>query len=236
MAAQSFVPIEDNRRTLAAQVQERIREAILKQMLKPGERIDQNKLAEELQVSSAPIREALKGLEAEGLVTIQPRRGAYVMEVSISDMDELYYTRQLIEGEAIYHAVPHLTDAVIDELQEMIDTMRQATEAGNINTYISFNRQFHLRIYSVLDNQHLLQVISLLWERSELYRYRYMFMTRDTERIHQEHEGILEACRMRDQALAKQRARDHIYLTQRALDGQLRGDESVTRGAPNERR
>ena len=59
-----------------------------------------------------------------------------------------------------------------------------------------------------------------------LYRYRYMFMTRDTERIHQEHEGILEACRLRDPALAKQHAKDHIYLTQRALDGQLHVDSS----------
>jgi DNA-binding GntR family transcriptional regulator len=229
MASKSFVPIEDSRRTLAAQVQERIREAILKQMLKPGERIDQNKLADELQVSMAPVREALKGLEAEGLVMIQPRRGAFVVEVSINDMDELYFTRQLIEGEAIYHAVPQLTQADFAALQAMIDTMRQATAAGNVSSYISFNRQFHLRIYSALNNQHLLQVIQMLWERSELYRYRYMFVTRDTERIHQEHEGILEACRQRDQALAKERARQHIHLTQRELDHQLRGDPSTHR-------
>ena len=66
MISKSFTPIEDDRRTLAAQVQERIREAILKQILKPGDRIDQNKLADELQVSMAPVREALKGLESEG--------------------------------------------------------------------------------------------------------------------------------------------------------------------------
>lgn len=229
MPSQSFAPIEEARRTLAAQVEERIREAILRQILKPGERIDQNKLAEELQVSMAPIREALKGLEAEGLVTIQPRRGAFVVEVSISDMDELYFTRQLIEGEALYQAVPHLTEADFTALQEMITAMRRATEANEINTYIALNRRFHLRMYSALGNQHLLQVIKMLWERSELYRYRYMFMTRDTERIHQEHEAILAACRQRDQALAKERARQHIYLTQRELDHQLRGDPSTHR-------
>ena len=194
MITKSFNPIEDSRRTLAAQVQERIREAILKQTLKPGERIDQNKLAEELQVSMAPIREALKGLEAEGLVIIQPRRGAFVTEVSISDMDELYFTRGLIEGEAIYHAVPRLTDAHFIALQNMIAAMRRATDSNDINTYIVLNRQFHTHIYSVLDNQHLTQVIQMLWERSELYRFRYMFVTRDHERIHQEHDEILEAC------------------------------------------
>ena len=234
MISKSFTPIEDSRRTLAAQVQERIREAILKQTLKPGVRIDQNKLAEELKVSMAPVREALKGLEAEGLVTIQPRRGAFVTEVSISDMDELYFTRRLIEGEAIFHAIPHMTEADFDDLHEMIAAMRRATDASDINTYIALNRQFHLRIYSSLGNGHLLQVIQMLWERSELYRYRYMFITRDTKRIHQEHEGILEACRQRDPSLAKERAKEHIYLTQRALDGQLRGDPT-TRGTQDER-
>jgi len=226
MISKTFVPIEDSRRTLAAQVQERIREAILKQTLIAGERIDQNKLAEQLQVSMAPIREALKGLEAEGLVMIQPRRGAFVVEVSITDMDKLYFTRGLIEGEAIYHSVPYLTDADFAELQEMIDAMRRATDMNDISTYIALNHQFHVRIYSVLDNPHLLQVIQTLWERSELYRFRYMFMTRDTESIHQEHDGILEACRLRDQKLAKERAQEHIHLTQRGLHDQLKGDAS----------
>jgi DNA-binding GntR family transcriptional regulator len=230
MISRSFTPIEDSRRTLAAQVQERVREAILKQMLKPGDRIDQNKLADELQVSMAPVREALKGLEAEGLVTIQPRRGAFVVEVSISDMDDLYFTRQLIEGEAIYLAVPLLTESDFVELQQMIDQMREATAADDISTYIALNRQFHLHIYNTLNNQHLLQVIQMLWERSELYRYRYMFMTRDHERIHQEHDSILEALRQHDQALAKKRAQDHINLTQQALDGQLTGKNEMPRG------
>jgi len=223
-------PIEDGNRTLAAHVQERIREAIFKQNLKPGERIDQLKLAKELKVSMAPIREALKGLEAEGLVMIQPRRGAFVVEVSITDMDELYFARQLIEGETIYHAVPHMTGADFADLQAMIDAMRRATENNDVNTYIALNRQFHLRIYTALSNPHLVQVIRVLWERSELYRYRYMFVTRETERIHREHEGILEACRQHDRALARERARQHIILTQRELDHLLKGDTSSRGG------
>jgi DNA-binding GntR family transcriptional regulator len=225
----TFAPIEEDHRTLAAQVQQRVRDAILKQTLVPGERIDQNKLAEELKVSMAPIREALKGLEAEGLVTIQPRRGAFVVEVSITDMDDLYFARQLIEGEAIYHAVPRMTATDFEELQDMITAMRHATDSNDIKTYIELNRQFHLRIYSTLNNQHLLQVIRGLWERSELYRYRYMFVTREHERIHQEHQNILDACRQGDRALAKVRAQQHINGTQRAMDHLLQGD-APTRG------
>jgi DNA-binding GntR family transcriptional regulator len=223
MTARTFVPIEDHRLTLAAQVQARIREAILKQALKPGAHIDQDRLREELQVSMSPIREALKGLEAEGLVVIQPRRGAFVVEVSVSDMDDLYFTRRLIEGEAIAHAVPHLTDEDFEQLEDMIDEMRRATDRSDIKTFITINRQFHLHIYSALDNQHLLQVIKMLWERSELYRYRLMFTTHNAERVHREHAGILEACRLRDVELAKTRAQQHILITQQELDAQLRG-------------
>ncbi|MBW4437821.1 MAG: GntR family transcriptional regulator [Pleurocapsa minor GSE-CHR-MK-17-07R] len=223
MTARTFAPIEEHRLTLAAQVQNRIREAILKQSLKPGTHIDQDKLREELQVSMSPIREALKGLEAEGLVVIQPRRGAFVMEVSVSDMDDLYFTRQLIEGEAIASAVPHLTDADFTRLEQMISEMRRATDRGDISTFIHLNKDFHLHIYNALDNQHLIQVIRTLWERSELYRYRLMFTTHNSDRIHREHAGILEACRQRDAALAKTRAQQHILLTQQELDTQLRG-------------
>lgn len=226
MSARTFSPIEEHRLTLAAQVQARIREAILKQALKPGAHIDQDKLREELHVSMSPIREALKGLEAEGLVVIQPRRGAFVVEVSVDDMDELYFTRRLIEGEAIAHAVHFLTEQDFATLDELITHMRSATDRGDIKHFIELNRQFHLHIYNAIGNQHLLQVIRMLWERSELYRYRLMFTTHNSERVHREHAGILEACKLRDPALAKERAMEHILITQNELDSTLRGDAS----------
>lgn len=224
MSAYTFIPIDEHRLTLAAQVQARIREAILKQALKPGAHIDQDKLREELQVSMSPIREALKGLEAEGLVVIQPRRGAFVIEVSIEDMDQLYFTRRLIEGEAIAHAVPNLKKSDLDALEAMTNQMRLATDHGDIKQFIELNRQFHLHIYSAFENRHLLQVIRTLWERSELYRYRLMFTTHNAERVHREHDGILEACRLGDVELAKARAQEHILITQQELDSTLRKD------------
>src|SRR5215213_8800677 len=134
MISKSFSPIEDSRRTLAAQVLERIREAILRQTLKPGERIDQIKLTDELKVSMAPIREALKDLEAEGLVTIYPRRGAFVTEMSVDDLDKLYFARAIIEGETIYHAVPLLTDDDLSRLDGYVSGMKQATLGDDVST------------------------------------------------------------------------------------------------------
>jgi len=227
MISKSFSPIEDSPRTLAAQVQDRIRDAILKQTLKPGARIDQNKLAEQLKVSMAPLREALKDLEAEGLVTIYPRRGAFVTEMSADDLDKLYFARAMIEGETIYHAVPLLTDDDLKRLGKYVAGMRQATVEEDLSTYIGLNRQFHLDIYNPLDNPHILQVIQNLWKRSELYRYHLMAATHDTERVHREHEAILEACYQRDHTAARELAILHIRHTQEELHVYLRERESI---------
>ncbi|MBZ0293120.1 MAG: GntR family transcriptional regulator [Anaerolineae bacterium] len=215
--ADPFGPIENNRKTLAAQVHEHIRRAILTSALKPGTRIDQNQMAEALKVSLAPVREALKELGAEGLVTIIPRRGAFVTEVSLTDLEELYFARALIEGETIYHAIPHLSDADMDKLQVLVDKMKDVAEGEDVSDYIALNREFHLRIYSALNNQHLLQTIRSMWERSELYRYRYMLLIHDTVRIHAEHQAILDACKDRDRSRARQAAIHHIQQTQREL-------------------
>ena len=88
-------PIEDSKKTVTAMVQERVRQAILDGILPAGSRIDQNQLAADLNVSLVPVREALKILEGEGFVLIIPRRGAFVTEASIPDMEDLYFTRQM---------------------------------------------------------------------------------------------------------------------------------------------
>jgi DNA-binding GntR family transcriptional regulator len=210
-------PIALSKATLAAQVQERIREAILNHVLKPGQRIDQNKLAEELEVSLVPVREALKGLEAEGLVSIIPRRGAFVTEISLEDLDDLYFARTLIEGAAIYQAVPCLNESHFARLRELAAQMEQATRDHDIRLFMALNRDFHMTIYQALGNNHLLQCITNLWERSELYRYRYMFVLRNADRVHEEHRAIIAACEDHDAARAQDLAMQHIRHTQQGL-------------------
>jgi DNA-binding GntR family transcriptional regulator len=217
-----FLPIDSSNTTLAAHVNKRIRDAILTQALKPGTRIDQNQIAASLNVSLAPVREALKGLEAEGFVTIFPRRGVFVANISIANLDELYFARALIEGETIYQAVPHLIGDDLKRLQHLIERMKEISANGDINTYITLNREFHLGIYRVLDNQTLIQIIQNLWERSELYRYRYMFIAHNPQRVHREHQIILDACSRCDPAGAREAAIKHIQLTQHELHELLR--------------
>jgi len=211
-------------KTLAAQVTERIREAIINRALKPSTRIDQNKLADDLNVSLVPVREALKTLESEGLVTIIPRRGAFVTEVSSAHLDDLYFARQIIEGAAVYYAVPNLSEADFTYLENLIDQMRGATQAKDIKEFMELNRLFHMRLYEAAGNTHLLQAILSLWERSELYRYRYMFVIHNAETVHAEHHAIIDACRRGDCETAKMLAMQHIQNTQEGLHKEIEAE------------
>jgi DNA-binding GntR family transcriptional regulator len=217
----SLSPIEQTRKTLSAQVYERIRAAIVQQILTPGQRIDQNKLADDLQVSLVPVREALKTLEAEGLVSIIPRRGAFVTELSLKDLADLYFARQLIEGEATYQAVDRMTAEHFGSMERLAQQMREATDHEDLTSFMQLNRQFHMTIYSALNNEHIVQTIQGLWERSEIYRFRYMFISHGANSVHDEHAALLRACRQGDAQMAKDLAKQHIAHTQIALEYEL---------------
>ncbi len=209
-------PIEDSKRTIAAVVQDRIREAILDGALLSGSRIDQAQLAEDLQVSLVPIREALKKLEAEGFVQIIPRRGAFITQTSISDMEDLYCARQILEGQAAYHAAEKLTDQDLDELAKLMPVMTEALEKHDVLTFMECNRHFHFIIYNAAGNRYLTNMITSLWELAERYRFRYVFLRDQGPIIQAEHQDILEACRARK----KDRLRDAIvYHMQQTLAG-----------------
>ncbi len=219
--SKALIPIEDSLRTLAVQVAERIRHAILNRTLAPGSRINQYQLAEDLHVSLVPVREALKTLEAEGLVTITPRRGAFVTEISMDDLDDLYFARKLIEGEAIALACQHLSEQDFVILRRIMDEMKAATASDDLHAFMQHNRDFHMHIYRSTNNRYLLQVIDNLWERSELYRYRYMFVLRNADLVHQEHDEIFAVCLARDADRARTLAQDHIWHTRNGIHQQL---------------
>jgi DNA-binding GntR family transcriptional regulator len=169
-------PIEDTKKTVTAIVQERVRQAILDGLLPAGARIDQNQLATDLNVSLVPVREALKMLEGEGFVQIVPRRGAFVTEASTDDMQDLYFTRQILEGQAAYHAASHLNDEHIVKLNQLFEDMGAALQAHDYHGFMEFNRQFHFVIYDAGGSRYLSNIIANLWELAERYRYRYVFL------------------------------------------------------------
>lgn len=223
MNERNTVP-EISRKTLAAQVQDMIRDAIIQRRLEPGQKIDQIRLAEELNVSLVPVREALRALEAEGLVMIVPRRGAFVTEVSKEHLDDLYAARQIIEGEVAYRAVDRLTDGDLERLRALAEAMKARTAEGDIRGFMALNREFHMTIYERAGNQHLIDIIYGLWERSELYRFRYVFVLHNAGMVHEEHSEIVKACADRDAERLRACVVAHIVHTQKGLHRELEQD------------
>lgn len=213
MSNSRIQPIEDSKKTIAALVQDRIREAILDGLLPAGTRIDQNQLAADLNVSLVPVREALKKLEAEGFVHILPRRGAFITETSLDDMVELYFARAVLEGQTAYHAAPHLTDEALADLDQLMGEMGDALERHDFPRFTQANRKFHLTIYNGAGNHYLINTIVSLWDLAERYRYRFIFLKDQASVIQGEHQAILDACHARDSRRVRDAIVNHINQT-----------------------
>lgn len=198
-------------------VQERVRQAILEGLLPAGSRIDQNQLAEDLNVSLVPVREALKMLEGEGFVQIVPRRGAFVTDASLDDMQDLYFTRQLLEGQAAYHAAPKITPDHVATLNRLYEKMGNALKQHDYHEFMKLNRQFHFTIYDAAGSRYLSSIIAGMWELAERYRYRYLFLKNHGDAIQAEHRRIIEACQTRDSKALRDAILYHMQRTLNAI-------------------
>jgi DNA-binding GntR family transcriptional regulator len=215
MAEQSYriQPIEESKKTIAAMVQERIRDAILNGTLPAGSRLDQNQLANDLNVSLVPVREALKKLEGEGFVQIVPRRGAFVTESSVADMEDLYFARSLLEGQAAYHAAERLSADDLEKLDSLLDEMGSALERQDYASFTQTNHDFHFIIYRAAGSKHLVNLINSLWDLAQRYRYRYVFLKDQSQVIQAEHTTILAACHAHDAKALRDAIITHMNQT-----------------------
>ncbi len=124
-----------------------IRQAIMTRKLEPGQWVRQLDLAQRLNVSSVPVREALKTLEAEGQVTYEPYRGYKVVELSVDQLEEIYLARGLLEEEVTRRAVENIDDALVRSLEETLARMEELAEAGDVVGYSEANVEFHFLIF-----------------------------------------------------------------------------------------
>lgn len=206
-------PIDDGIKTVSGIAQERIREAILKGTLPPGTRIDQNQLAADLNTSLIPVREALKSLASEGLVQIIPRRGAFVADFSLDDLENLYEARLMFEGQVAAKAATRLTDEEIETLGTISEAMQSALADGKYDDFTLLNRRFHFIIYSAAHNHHLTDMLSSLWDMAERYRYRYQYILDEHATVNADHQEIVEACAAHDAERLRTAIDNHILRT-----------------------
>ncbi len=197
-------------------VYERLRSAILSGALEPGERLVERKLAELLGVSRTPVREAIRMLELEGLVTHLPRVGAVVAQVSDSEVLEIYRIRAVLEGLAARMAAEKITPEQLNKLAELVQIFEENAKQGNLERLEEAHREFNDLIYRAAGSSRLYSMITTLVEHIDRYtRVGYCHPGRIAEAT-LEHRQLVEAIRMRDGALAEQVAREHIDNSRRA--------------------
>ena len=202
---------------LYQEVAERLRERIFAHELRPGTWIDEQAVAEQYGISRTPLREALKVLAAEGLVTLKPRRGCYVTEISEQDLDEIFSVLALLEGQCAATTAEHASDQQIDELVQIHEDLEEAAARGDIDRFFEGNQAFHARLQQITGNHWLQHCIEDLRKVVKLSRHHSLFSEGRLEQSLSEHQRILDAFLSRDPSLAEARMREHINGGRSAL-------------------
>lgn len=201
-------------------VADELRRLILEGEFTPGQRLGQEMLAERFSASRMPVREALRHLEAEGLVSIVAHSGAWVSKLDAFEFDQTYKIREVIEPLAIRESIPNLTDAQIARLTDLVAQIDATTSPErDVEGFLRLDREFHLLTYAGVLHQPLTDLVVRLWNTTQHYR-RLLVNRQSGEDIvatNLDHALILDGIRRRDPETAATMIRLHIRRTRDTL-------------------
>ncbi|ABM59118.1 GntR family transcriptional regulator [Verminephrobacter eiseniae] len=195
-------------RALYEEVAEQLRQRIFRRALQPGHWIDELKIAEEFGISRTPLREALKVLATEGLVTMKLRRGAYVTEVSERDLRDVYHLLGLLESDAAAVVASTATAAQLQALQDLHADLEAA--ADERERFFALNERFHMRLLELANNRWRSQMVADLRKVMKLNRHHSLFKQGRIDDSLHEHRAILAALLARDARATEQAMRAHF--------------------------
>ena len=186
-----------------------LREAILAGAYSPGERIRPDEVAGAAGASRLPVREALRMLESEGLVTLVANTGAWVSSLNADECQELYRMRERLEPLLLRMNVPYLSDSEIDGLELLADSMEVS---DNVERFLRLDREFHLSCLAAAPTTLLGDTVRSLWNRTQHYRRRAtrLFYSDGDRSVHYDHHLIVGALRRRDDEEAERVLAAHI--------------------------
>ncbi|MFZ5641457.1 MAG: GntR family transcriptional regulator [Bacillota bacterium] len=213
-----LIPVTlDNYKPLREIVFEAIREAIINGTLKPGERLMEIQLAEEMGVSRTPVREAIRKLELEGFVVMIPRKGAYVAGLSMKDIADVFEIRAALEGLAAGLAAERITEEELEELERLLVKIGECIQSNDLNAVIEQDTEFHDVLFRATRNERLVQIVSNLREQIQRYRTASLSSPGRMKLALEEHKQIVEALSERDVEKAQQLAREHIENAENSM-------------------
>ena len=195
-------------RALYEQVAERLRQQIFARELEPGSWIDEMKLCAQWGISRTPLREALKVLAVEGLVTMKVRRGAYVTEMSRDDVAQVYHLMALLESDAAAQAATQATPAQRRTLAELHAQLER--DAGDRDAFFATNERFHMALLEVAGNRWALQVVTDLRKVMKLNRHHSLFKQGRLADSLAEHRALMRAIEGGDADTARELMQAHF--------------------------
>ena len=196
---------------------ETLRDEIVRGDFAPGQYLRLEEIAPRFEVSTTPVREALRELEAEGLVTIFPHKGAIVTKLSADELQDIYDIRATLEAMAARLAVPFVTEAILAELTFLVEQIEKYL--SDVATLVKLNHQFHHTLYIASGRNHLCELIRILRYRTQHYLHVFIVESelRHTPRSQGEHQAILEACKCGDAEEAANITYHHVDQVGRAI-------------------
>ncbi len=213
-----LLPIKlDSYQPLREVVCETLRNAIVSGILQPGERLMEIQVAEELGVSRTPVREAIRKLELEGFVVMIPRRGTYVSDLSIKDINEVYEVRTALDVLAAELAAERITEEELEEMERLLVEIGEYIEIYDMDKIVEADSKFHDILYRASRNERLVGIINNL--REQLTRFRSLSMSYPgrLKDMLGEHTRLVEALGQRNVALAKNLAGEHMANAEQTL-------------------
>ena len=202
---------------LYLEVAERLRQRIFAHELASGAWIDEQTLAEQYGISRTPLREALKVLASEGLVTLKPRRGCYVTELAERDLDDIFPLMALLEGRCAFEATQKATPADLKRLETLHEKLERFAAKGDANGFFEVNQEFHAALQTLSGNRWLKQVIDDLRKVLKLTRRDSLRLEGRLKQSLEEHRHILAAIRERDADSAEALMHAHLLSGRAAL-------------------
>ncbi len=201
-----------------------LRQAILTGELKPGERLMEIHLANRLGVSRTPIREAIRKLELEGLVTMIPRRGAEVAQITEKSMNDVLEVRRALDALCVELACERITQEKLEELKAACDGFEKAVKTKDVKKIAQADVALHDIIVEATGNQRLIQMVNNLSEQMYRYRFEYIKDSEQHENLVEEHRIIYESLVKKDKETASSAAKLHIDNQKKAIIRQIRID------------
>lgn len=218
MQMNEFLPLRDV-------VFNTLRQAILTGELKPGERLMEIHLANKLGVSRTPIREAIRKLELEGLVTMISRRGAEVAQITEKSMNDVLEIRRALDALCVELACERITEEDLGRLKQACEAFEAAVRTKDIKKVAKADVELHDIIVQATGNQRLVQLINNLSEQMYRYRFEYIKDIGQHQRLIEEHRMIYESIVKKDKEGASQAAHVHIDNQKKAIIAQIRSEK-----------